>query len=271
MKIFAIRDEENKPRKNLGFLFYYENEKQFFVELPENADPWETPLLLASSAERGEYTVGAKWSGLWVKQRIIPPDRQNIGQILRDNGMEEYDEYRLLTLATGRCAQDSCYISPVKEEDLPDEIKARFQRHVVSAVPLDGFRLLVFFRDGSVKLCCLQPAFQGNAAFGVLLRKEPLFYTVKVQAGGYGVAWDIALTVSCDSLYEMGQTIPLLAEDFAAFASHEVITTAEAADLLDCSRQNVGSLAKRGKLHPIKSSPSTALYWKSEVLNYRGK
>lgn len=48
MKIFAIRDENDRENKNLAYLFYYEREKYFYIEIPDNADPWEVPLLLSS-------------------------------------------------------------------------------------------------------------------------------------------------------------------------------------------------------------------------------
>lgn len=44
MRIFAIRDESAQEQKDLAYLLYYEQEKQFYIELPENADAWETPL-----------------------------------------------------------------------------------------------------------------------------------------------------------------------------------------------------------------------------------
>lgn len=106
MKIFAIRDESAEVQKDLAYLLYYEIEKRFYIELPDDADPWETPLLLDSFAKRGEKTVNSYWSRIWVQQRIVPTDRQNLGEILRDNGLKEYDEFELLMLATGRCAQD---------------------------------------------------------------------------------------------------------------------------------------------------------------------
>ena len=40
-------------------------------------------------------------SKIWVEQRIIPSDRQNIAEILRDNNLKEYDEFELLMLAMG--------------------------------------------------------------------------------------------------------------------------------------------------------------------------
>jgi hypothetical protein len=64
----------------------------------------------------------------------------------------------------------------------------------------------------------------------------------------------------------MGQDVPLSAADFRNFVVHRVITSMEAAELLNCSRQNIDDLSKRGKLHPIKTCGKTTLYLKSEVL-----
>jgi hypothetical protein len=266
MKILAIRDESQKKQKNLAYLLYYEAEKCFCIELPDDADPWETPLLLSSFAKRGEKTVNPHWSKLWVAQRIVPIDRQNLAQILKDNHLKEYDEYRLLLLSMGRCAQDDCYLIPMDANDLPREIQDRFQKRIENVIPLESYSLLVFFRDGKVKKISLREWFQSDKAFDVLLQNEELFYHVQTQVGGCGVSWDTNLSLSCTKLYETGQDIPLSAEDFANFAAHGVITSAEAAQLLGCSRQNIDDLTKRGKLHPIKSSSKTTLFLKSEVL-----
>lgn len=42
MKIFAVRDEDNTTNKAVAYLFYYEKEKRFYIELSEEADPWKT-------------------------------------------------------------------------------------------------------------------------------------------------------------------------------------------------------------------------------------
>ena len=109
----AIRDESAQNQKDLAYLLYYEQEKRFYIELPENADVWETPLLLDSFVKRGETTVNSYWSKIWVQQRIVPTDRQNIGEILRDNHLKEYDEYELLMLAMGRQPANSFPLSKV--------------------------------------------------------------------------------------------------------------------------------------------------------------
>jgi predicted DNA-binding transcriptional regulator AlpA len=266
MKIFAIRDETDKEQKNLAYLLYYEMEKLFYIELPEKADPWETPLLLSSFAKRGEKTVNSYWSKLWVQQRIIPTDRQNLGQVLKENGLKEYDEYSLLMLSMGRCAQDDYYLVPIEDGGLPEEIKNRFFMRIEDVVPLEDYHLLVFFRDGKVKKCSLRDRLQSENAFRVLLRDEKLFCHVQMQTGGYGVAWDTNMTISDAELYRIGQDVPLSAEDFKNFVVHRVVTAAEAAEILDCSRQNIDDLTKRGKLHPIKIGTRTTLFLKSEIL-----
>ena len=93
MRIFAIKDDTLSQEIVLGYLIYYENAKAFYIELPEDADPWETPLLLSSFVKRGERSVSSYWSRLWVQQRIIPRDRQNIGQVLKENGLKEYETW----------------------------------------------------------------------------------------------------------------------------------------------------------------------------------
>ena len=45
-----------------------------------------------------------------------------LDKILRDNHLKEYDEYELLMLAMGRCAQDDYYLVPIDEKELPEEI-----------------------------------------------------------------------------------------------------------------------------------------------------
>ena len=265
MKIFAIRDEVDSGNKDLAYLFYYEIAKRFYIELPDNADPWETPLILSSFAQRGETSINSHWSRLWVQQRIVPPDRQNIGHVLRDNGLKEYDEYELLMLAKGRCAQDDYYLAPVRESDLPEDIASRLARRIEDAAALRDYELLLFFRDGEARKCNMRDYFSSHRGFSVLLKRPELFPCVQIQTGGHGIFWDENLTISDAELRRMGQKLPLTAADFQSFASERVINAAEAAEVLDCSRQYINELVKKGKLHPIKATEKSTLFLKSEV------
>ena len=265
MKIFAIRDETDLTGKDLAYLLYYETAKQFYVELPENADPWQIPMVLSSFARKGETSVNSYWSRLWVQQRIVPSDRQNISQVLRDNGLKEYDEYGLLMLAMGRCAQDDYYLVPINEKDLPVKIARRFGRRVEEVVPLSGCCLLVFFRDGTVRKCDLADYLTSHRSYEILLKKPEFFRHVQIQTGGHGVCWDENLTVSDSVLYKMGNRIPLSQEDFRRYAAEQLINAAEAAEILHCSRQYINELVKAEKLHPIKATEKSTLFLRSEI------
>lgn len=265
MRVFAIRDEHDTAATDLAYLIYYEHERRFYIELPDDADPWNTPLILSSILQRGNTTVNSYWSRIWVQQRIIPSDRQNIGQILKENGLDHYDEFELLVLADGRCAQDSYYIAEISLEDLPEFFDVRFDRKVEDVVALSGRRLLVFTRCGEVRLCDLTEMLSADPAFAPLVSNEDYFRSVRIQVGGYGVSWGEQLTISDRELYQVGIPIPITQEDLVCYMQQRVITTAEAASYLQCSKQNIEDLVRRGKLHPIKESPKVKLFLKSEI------
>ena len=271
MRIFAIRDEANPDNREIAFLLYYEQDKRFYIELPENADPWQTPLLLSSFLKRGEHTVNAYWSRVWVQQRIIPSDRQNLGQILKDNGLATYDEFELLLLAEGRCAQDDYYLEPVAEADLPENFLARFQKKVEDVVSLTQNQILVFFRNGKIKKCDLRELFANDRTFSMVGKNEKLFRGVDIQPGGYGVCWGEELNIADSVLYQLGEDVPLVLEDFRRFVESRIVNTAEAAELLDCSRQNIDDLIRRDKLHPVKATSKNKLFLKSEIIQRKWK
>lgn len=266
MKIFAIRDATDNAQKDLAYLLYYEVDKRFYIELPENADPWETPLLLASFAQKGEHTINSYWSRIWVQQRIVPSDRQNIAQILRDNGLKTYDEYELLMLSSGRCEQDDYYLVPIDEKALPEKVLRRFSRKIEDVVPLQNNTLLAFFRDGMIRRCEMRGYFEKRQPYSVLLKRPDYFARVQIQTGGYGVQWNDNLSISDSELYRMGKRVPMTMDDFRVFASERIINAAEAAEILNCSRQYINELVKTDKLHPIKTSEKNTLFLKSEVL-----
>ena len=266
MKIFAIRDESTDNQVNLAYLFYYKVEKRFHIELPENADPWETPLLLSSFAKNDETSINSYWSKLWVQQRIVPIDRQNLGQVLKDNNLKEYDEFGLLMLSMGRCAQDDYYLVPIEETQLPEYMQKRFAKLIEDIVPLDDYSLLVFFRDGTVKKCRIKEHYEHAPSFQVLFRNEDYFYAVNLQPGGHGVEWDVNLSINAATLYRISEKVPLTVSDFRNFVVHRVVNMAEAAEILNCSKQNIDCLTKTGKLHPIKISSKNVLYLKTDIL-----
>lgn len=201
MRVFSIRSDSND--NVAAYLFYYREAKQFFIELPDNADPWKTPMILSKFAERGETTIDHYWSGIWVKERIIPTDRQNLGQILRENGMNSYDEFALLTLANGRCAQDDYYITEISQDELPPMITKRFRMKVSNIKILQYPNICITFKDGISGVCNVGRLMDNNSSFKALIKTdEGAFNNAKIMTDGYGIQWDDNMTVTYDKLYK---------------------------------------------------------------------
>lgn len=266
MKVFAIRDEYDKTNKNLAYLIYYEKAKRFYIELPEDSDPWDVPIILSSFVKEGQYTVNSYWSKIWVQQRIVPSDRQNIGQILRDNGLKTYDEYELLMLSQGRCEQDDCFLIPLKETELPDDFKKRYAKKIEYVVPLESYKLIVFFRDGKTKVFTAKKQFESIIKHNRRYADKTVFNQVKIMPGGYGLTWGSVINITDEQIYEAGKTIPLGIDDFTSFVQQAVVSSTEAADILNCSRQNIDDLIRRDKLHPIKIYGKNKLFLRDEIL-----
>jgi len=50
------------------------------------------------------------------------------------------------------------------------------------------------------------------------------------------------------------------------FIIENIITTLEAAEILNCSRQNIDKLMQKGKLIPVKQTLRDKLFLKSDIL-----
>lgn len=55
-------------------------------------------------------------------------------------------------------------------------------------------------------------------------------------------------------------------EELLKFIAENIINTAEAIQILNCSRQNIDDLVKRGKLIPVKVFPRDRLFFKEDVV-----
>ena len=135
---------------------------------------------------------------------------------------------------------------------------------VKEAVPLDDMEVLVFFEDGKIKKFDVKPILKDYPEFEDL-KNPDLFRLLRVEPGGYGISWNEDLDCSEVELYENGIDVPLTLTDFCAFVKHNLVTTNEATEILQCTRQNIEDLIHRGKLHPAKVLANGKLFLRSEI------
>ena len=269
MTIFEIHDAaqitENMTDRVVGYLFYYERARRFYAEIPDGVDEWEAPAMFHGFVKRGKRSIDAEWSMKWVGQRIIPPDRQNLGAILRENGLHTYDEYKLLCLSEGRCAQDELYITRTEYDLLPEEIRGRLDRKVKDILPCRGNRVLVFFKDDTARRIELEPLFLENDRFGRIRREQELFLRVKVSPGGNGIEWGENYSIPAEWLYTAGEIAGVGYQDFVTYAKTRLVDTTGASELLGVSRQYLDQLVREGRLGPVLSGEKCRIFIRAEL------
>ena len=274
MKAYAIRDASIDKERDLAWLLYYEEERAFHIEICDDVDEWDVPLILSSFVRRGKRALDPYWSRMWVEQRIVPPDRQNLGMILKENGLQEYDEHKLLVLADGRCAQDECFIKPLKAGSLPPELVRRLGL-TLSCVLARPDHTLLFFRDGLITgitdSALSDPAVWEpfHSSRESLSRRLELYRerlsALTLQPGGHGVILGEDCYLSAVTLRERSAALPVTTQDFKAYIRQELIDTASAAALMGCTRQNIQDLVRRGKLRPVVTLTNNFLFLRSEL------
>lgn len=113
MKHYAIKSDLYPKDKILAILAYDEEKNTYTIDIPEVNTERDVPMMLACFLKQGIRHIGEEWSMRWVQSRVVPPSRQNIGQILRVNNMKRYNEHEFLVKNQGRCCQDECYIEKI--------------------------------------------------------------------------------------------------------------------------------------------------------------
>ena len=265
MRVFAIRDATLPGEKDLAYLLYYEASRRFVVELRKDISRWELPLSLGPFAEKGIQTLDFVWSRRWVEQRIIPPDRQNLGMILKEHGLTEYDPFGLLMITSGRCAQDDCYLVPLKEGDLPEELRQRMNRRVRELVHVREDRCLLIFGDGRIREIEFSQMLDGDPQLQRLLRYYRGLSGLRRAPGGLGAEWTEEQFISAETLEQLSEPAVLAEEDLRAYVQNNLVSSGEAAELLHCSRQNLNDLVRRGKLRPVREGRGGCLFLRRDV------
>jgi hypothetical protein len=211
MKSYAVYDEQLELTDPIGYLLYYEKSKSFIIELSSDLDEWQAPLLFQGLVRKGIYTIPKEVSLMWVRERIIPSGRQNIGEILRTHKLKEYSEIAMLTLSKGRSSQDDCYLKEVREEEIPESIKNRWSGNVEECFPTEQGDIVCLFCDNTARLIRLEKLVDKYRSVTHIMKRRELLKSVEVGVGGYSISFNESIEVSASDLKEYGELLPLQA------------------------------------------------------------
>ena len=109
LRSFALIDG-NLSGAQVGTFSYDTATGWFSMTINKEIPPDDLPLSLEGFAIRGKFDLSHEDAMRWIKGRICPPGRHNIREILRDNGLKEYDEFELLMVTMAKCDLDELYL-----------------------------------------------------------------------------------------------------------------------------------------------------------------
>lgn len=273
MKVCKIIDESMGQRE-VGYLFYYENEDAFVIELSNDLSCDEASVFFEPFIEKGELTLDSKWSKYWVNQRIVPTDRQNLGQILRDNKLKEYNRQKLLMLGHGRCAQDDYALVKVDAGEIPAWVQERMKKRIEFCAAISSGRAVVIFRDGTIRIFDVRRVgldeTNGDSSKRETAKEHAAseeFASAAVRLAPCGVAINVgkSTSISAREIYENTKPLPISREDLRDLMSQYIVDTRDVCEELGCSRQYVHQLTQNDNLIAFKEDTKTTLYTKSDV------
>ncbi|MCL2249004.1 MAG: hypothetical protein FWC13_07010 [Oscillospiraceae bacterium] len=109
LRNFVLLDG-NLGDRQVGTFNYNTQTMEFGMTISQDVPPEDLPLSIEGYALNAKFVVSHADTLRWVRGRICPPGRHNIRDILKDNNLDEYDEFSLLTLFNARCDKDDLYL-----------------------------------------------------------------------------------------------------------------------------------------------------------------
>lgn len=112
IRVFNIRDMNNK-NKYMGTLRYNTDTKTFSIEVADSYKGCNPDFYMQKCKEMGWKQMPQWMVDMWIKQRLCPPNRTGIEDILEMAGLTEYDEMGLFDFNHGICCMDPYYFEEV--------------------------------------------------------------------------------------------------------------------------------------------------------------
>ena len=264
MRSFAIYDRDLDD-KMIGVLFYFERTDAFVIELVDSLDEWTCPVLFNGYVRRGLYTIPANISRAWVEERIVPSERQNIGQILKNEKMSEYREELLLKRGGGNSSQDNCYVKEIKRDAVPKWVLERQHCNISECFYCDDYEIICLFNDNLVRRINIKNLADKLPDLKHILHIPNKKINADIYAGGYEIIINNLVTVDKYMIITYGELLEASAKMFYSFAEKNVINTSEACEILNCTRQNISYMINKDTLSPLKRGDKESLFYRGEL------
>lgn len=205
-----------------------------YIELIEGLE--EYPIFFQSFINKEKYTINAYWTYKWINERIVPYERRNINNILKDNKIPYYNELLLLISSKGHSSMDDNYIEEIKEDTLDERMKKRMEFHIIDFI-YEVDNLIVFLKNETTVL--LENIKDKGIPFLSIFGNE-IIYNSKSRY---------------DYLYirDNGKQFPLSYSALINYINKNVVSTKTIVDTYGFSRQYLNSLKKDARILSLEN------------------
>lgn len=113
---FEVIDAKKRNARPCATLEFQED-RGWRIEICSDASAEEVPAFFIPFIEKGQLVIEGDWAQRWVDERIVPPGRQNLGEVLNAHELLEYDEISLLRSSKGCTSLDDYAVIELESED----------------------------------------------------------------------------------------------------------------------------------------------------------
>ncbi len=137
MKRFEIVNGMRRNMEPCAVLVWDDDSNFLSIDI-ESATEKDVPMLFIPFLRKGQHHIDDAWARRWVEERIVPSDGQDLGRVLRANGLQFYDSMLLLIAGEGRCAQDDFFIQEARDAVASESVSSRVGNIVRQAREQEG-------------------------------------------------------------------------------------------------------------------------------------
>lgn len=125
MRRFEIVNGMRRYMEPCAVFVWDDDSISFSIDIDESSTEKMSLCCSSHFLRMGQRHIEDAWVGRWVGGRIVLSDGQNLGQVLRANGLQLYDSMLLLIAGEGRCAQDDFFIQEARDAVASESVSSR--------------------------------------------------------------------------------------------------------------------------------------------------
>lgn len=241
MKIYEIRNKNNI----YGYFYCNDVYEDCYIDLIEGLE--EYPIFFNMFIENKKYTINEYWTLKWIKERVIPYERQNIVEILKSMNEITYNEIKIFIKQKGKSSMDDNYLKLINKSN--EFIDKRKELLIKDFIRINNNQLIVFFNNGKTKVF----KYENN-------NDIPFLYLF-----GNEIIFNVKIRYDYLEIYNKGVDIDFSYNNLIEYINENIYTAKKVEETLNISKQSVYNLKNKEDIISLNNN----LFIKNNIKRYK--